>query len=225
MRLSAENSDSSWLSRNKVLNLLRIIGFILTIIVGYLFLKGNHYSKVVGYFVYMSASCSILPLPTPPYVIGMGKIFNPWLIAFLGALGNSFAAFFEYYLMTWLFSRSELQQKIEANKYFQRLVNIFNRAAFPCIVFTGFSPLPLDPFRFTAILTRYSIPKYLLAMFVGKYLRYYLLALLGDSFQIHNRYLFIMLLSLVLIPIIIAFIISRIRVWKFYIISSLKRQS
>ncbi len=223
MRLSAENSYSNRLSRKKVLILLRIIGFILMIIVGYLFLKGSHYSKLVGYFVYMSAACSILPLPTPPYVIGMGKIFNPWLIAFLGALGNSIAAFFEYYFITWLFSRSELQQKIEANKYFQRLAHIFNRAAFPCIVFTGFSPLPLDPFRFTAILTRYFIPKYLLAMFIGKYLRYYLLALLGDSCQIHNRYLFIMLLSLVLIPIIIAFIFKRIRVWKINFISSLKR--
>ena len=211
MRISAEDSNSSKLSKEQALTTLRIISFLLIIAVGYLILKGSHYSKLAGFFVYMSAACSVLPLPTPPYVIGMGKIFNPYLIALLGAFGNSIAAFLEYHFISWLFSRNELQQKIEANKFFQRLTIFFNRAAFPCIVFTGFSPLPVDPFRFTAILTRYFMPKYLLAMFIGKYLRYYLLALLGDSFQIHNRYLVIMLLLLVVFPIVTAFILKRFR--------------
>lgn len=213
MRLSTDNNFTAGLNEDRKfkLKLLRIAGFFLMIIVGYLFFKGNHHSKLAGYFVYMCVGCSIIPLPTPPYVIGMGKIFNPWLIAFLGALGNSIAAFFEYHFITWLFSRTELQQKIEANKYFQRLVNLFNRAAFACILFTGFSPVPLDPFRFTAILTRYFLPKYLLALFIGKFFRYYLLALLGDSFQIHNRYLIIMLIALVVVPVIIAFSVKRLR--------------
>jgi len=125
MRLSAKNNFTSDLAENRKfkLKLLRIIGFFLMIIVGYLFLKGNHYSKLAGYFVYMSAACSILPLPSPPYVIGIGKIFNPWLIAFLGAFGNIIAAFFEYYFIGWLFSQTELQQKVEANKFFQRFAN------------------------------------------------------------------------------------------------------
>jgi len=213
MRLSAKNNFTSDLAENRKfkLKLLRIIGFFLMIIVGYLFLKGNHYSKLAGYFVYMSAACSILPLPSPPYVIGIGKIFNPWLIAFLGAFGNIIAAFFEYYFIGWLFSQTELQQKVEANKFFQRFADLFNRAGFSCLLFTGFAPIPLDPFHFTAILTRYSIPKYLLAIFIGRYPRYYLLALVGDSFQIDNRYLIIMLVALVLVPVVVAFILKRFR--------------
>jgi membrane protein YqaA with SNARE-associated domain len=198
-------------NKKQKLVIIRTVGFMIMIIVGYLFLKGSRHSKLAGYFVYMSVACSIIPLPSPPYVIGMGKIFNPLLIAFLGAFGNIIAAFFEYYFITWLFSRNELQQKVEANKYFQRLANLFNRAGFSCILFTGFSPVPFDPFHFTAILTRYSILKYLLAIFIGRYPRYYLLALLGDSFQIHNQYLIFMLIALVLVPIIIAFILKRYR--------------
>ena len=76
MRLSTENSITTDLAENREfkLKLLRISGFFLMIIVGYLFLKGNLYSKLASYFVYMSVACSIIPLPSPPYVIGMGKI-------------------------------------------------------------------------------------------------------------------------------------------------------
>jgi len=180
------------------------------LIVGYLYLKGSRYSKLAGYFVYMSLACSIIPLPTPPYVIGMGKIFDSWIIALLGASGNCVAAFFEYYFITWLFSKTELQQKIETNKYFQQFINFFNRAAFSCIVFTGFAPVPFDPFRFAAILARYFLPKYLLAMFIGKYARYYLLALLGESFQIPNSYLIILLIILIFVSFVAALFVKRI---------------
>jgi len=212
-RWSAKNKFTTYLMKNKKLNLaiVRIVSFIVMITVGYLYLKGSHYSKLAGYLLYMSIACSIIPLPSPPYVIGMGKIFDPAIIALVGAFGNSVAAFFEYNFITWLFSKTELQQKIETNKYFQRFSNFFKRAAFSCILFTGFAPVPFDPFRFAAILTRYFLPKYLLAMFIGKYLRYYLLAWLGDSFQISNQYLFIMLIILLLVPIISTFILKRLR--------------
>ena len=211
MKSSVENKLPTSLMKNKKFKLIivRIIGLITMLIVGYLYLKGSRYSKLAGYFVYMSLACSIIPLPTPPYVIGMGKIFDSWIIALLGASGNCVAAFFEYYFITWLFTRTELQQKIETNKYFQRLAYIFNRAAFACILFTSFSPIPFDPFHFAAILTRYFLPKFLLAIFIGKYLRYYLLALLGDSYQIPNQYLIIMLIALVVVPVIAAFILKR----------------
>jgi membrane protein YqaA with SNARE-associated domain len=188
---------------------VRIIGLITMVTVGYLYLKGSHYSKLAGYFIYMSMACSIIPLPTPPYVIGMGKIFDPWVIALLGAIGNCIAGFFEYYFLTWLFSKTELRQKIETSKLFQRFTYIFNRAAFLSILLTSFSPVPLDPFYLAAILIRYSLSKYLLAIFIGKYLRYYSLALLGDSFQIPDQYLIIMLITLVTVPVIVAFILKR----------------
>ena len=188
------------------LMLLRAFGLILTIAVGYLFLTGTRYSKLVGYLVYMSVACTLIPLPTPPYVIGMGKIFHPAIVAFIGAFGNCFAAFVEYHFITWLFSKIELQQKVETNRFFQRFARFFKRAAFLCIIFTGFAPIPFEPFRFAAILTRYNILCYLLATFMGRFPRYYLLALCGNSFQISNKLLIIMMAVLLVIPIISSFI-------------------
>lgn len=98
----------------------RIFSLILMITVGYLFLTGSRYSKLVGYFVYMSIACLIIPLPSPPYVIGMGKIFHPGIVAIVGSIGSCIAVFFEYHVVTWIFSKSELQQKVEDSSFFQK---------------------------------------------------------------------------------------------------------
>jgi uncharacterized membrane protein YdjX (TVP38/TMEM64 family) len=141
----------------------------------------------------------------------MGKIFHPLFVALVGSIGSCIAAFLEYHFITWLFSKTELHHKIEANKYFQKIKNFFNKAAFSCITFTAFLPIPFDPVRFAAILTHYMLPRYLLAIFIGKYPRYYLLAFLGESFQISNRILILMLIVMVLVTIITTFIVKKNR--------------
>lgn len=193
---------------NKQSNLIlsRIFGLILSIAIGFLFLTGSRYSQLGGFFVYMSVACTLIPLPTPPYVIGIGKIFHPGIVAFVGAFGNCIAAFIEYRFIIWLFSKIELQQKVEANWIFQRFAYCFNHAAFTSLVFTGFSPIPFEPFRFAAILARYSIPRYLLAVLVGRFPRYYLIAMIGDTYQVPNQYLIIIFIVLFVAPVISSFI-------------------
>lgn len=194
---------------------IRIIGIIVMIVVSYLYLNGSQLGKLAGYLLYMSMACTIVPLPTPPYVIGMGKMFDPWLVALLGALGNTIASLGEYYLLAWLFSKTELQEKIESSRLFQRLATVFSRSAFVILMFTSLWPLPLDPFYLTAILIRYPLYKYLAAISIGKWVRYYLLAQVGESFQIPNRYLITLLILLISIPIITGLFIKLIRALRY----------
>ena len=178
------------------------IGILLSFSLGYLFLKGSHYSQLIGFFGYMSVACTLIPLPTPPYVIALGKVFHPGIVALTGAVGNCIAAFVEYRFLLWLFSKTELQQRVETNRIFQRFSDYFHRMAFVCLVFTGFTPIPFEPFRFAAILTRYNLSLYLLAVLLGRFSRYYLIALIGDRFQIPTHYLIILLIGLLAIPIL-----------------------
>ena len=182
--------------------ILTAIGISLSLALGYLFLKGSRYSQLIGFFGYMSVACTLIPLPTPPYVIALGKVFHPGIVAITGAIGNAIAAFVEYRLLLWLFSRTELQQRVETNRIFQRFSHYFRRMAFVCLVFTGFTPIPFEPFRFAAILARYNLPRYLLAVLLGRFPRYYLIALIGDQFQIPTRYLVILLTVSLAIPIV-----------------------
>ena len=182
--------------------ILTAIGISLSLTLGYLFLEGSRYTQLIGFFGYMSVACTLIPLPTPPYVIALGKVFHPGIVALAGAIGNCIAAFVEYNLLLWIFSKTELQQRVETNRIFQRFSYYFRRMAFVCLVFTGFTPIPFEPFRFAAILARYNLPLYLLAVLLGRFPRYYLIALIGEKFQIPTRYLIILLIVLIVIPVI-----------------------
>ena len=182
--------------------ILTAIGISLSLALGYLFLAGSRYSQLLGFFGYMSVACTLIPLPTPPYVIALGKVFDPAIVALAGAIGNCIAAFVEYQLLLWICSKTELQQRVETNRIFQRFSYYFRRMAFVCLVFTGFTPIPFEPFRFAAILTRYNLSLYLLAVLLGRFPRYYLIALIGHQFQIPTRYLIILLIVSLVIPII-----------------------
>ncbi len=168
---------------------------------GYLFLNGSRYSQLIGFFGYMSVACTLLPLPTPPYVIALGKAFDPSIVALIGAIGNCIAACVEYYLLIWFFSKTKLQQSVENNRIFQKFSDYFRRAAFMCLIFTGFTPIPFEPFRFAAILAGYNLWLYLLAVLLGRFPRYYLIAVIGDQFQIPTHYLIILLIILFIVLI------------------------
>ena len=178
------------------------LGIVFSIGLGYLFFTGGRYSQLMGYFAYMSVACTLIPLPTPPYVIALGEVFHPGIVALVGAIGNCLAALAEYYSITWFFSRTAIQERIEANRTFQRFAHYFRRSAFVCLVFTGLTPIPFEAFRLAGILIRYNVPKYLLAVFLGRFPRYYSIALIGHLFLIPNRYLVVMFIVLIMILLI-----------------------
>ena len=76
---------------------------------GYLILRGSRYSQLMDYFAYMSVACALIPLPTPPYVIALGKVFQPGIVAFVGVVANCLAALAEYHIIAWLFSKTAAQ--------------------------------------------------------------------------------------------------------------------
>ena len=156
---------------------------------GYLFLTGTRLSQLIGYFVYMSFACTLIPLPTPTYVIALGQVFQPWIVAGVGAIANCLAALAEYYVIIRLFLKTTLQQQGETSHIFQRFAYYFQRAAFACLIFIGLTPIPFEPFRLAAILIRYNLPKYLLAIFIGRFIRYYLVAQIRHFYSMQRSVL------------------------------------
>ncbi len=140
--------------------------------------------RLSTYFFYMSLACTLVPLPTPPVVIGMGEFYAPWLVALVGAIGNCLAAFVEYYLIKWLMSDTKLERRVKSSKTFQRFAAFFQKSAFLCLVFTGFTPIPFEPFRLAAILISYAMPLYLVAIFIGRFSHYFVMAKIGDIFHV-----------------------------------------
>jgi membrane protein YqaA with SNARE-associated domain len=162
---------------------------------------GGPAGQLAGYFLYSIVACTCIPLPTTPYVIAMGNLYHPVIVAFIGTVGNCIAAWIEYYVIFWVFSKIELTQKLQQNPIFQRYTKLFHRATFAWLVFAGFSAIPFEPFRIAAILIRYSIPKYLLSVFIGRMPRYYLVAMIGARYHLPAPLLILITVVLMVIPV------------------------
>lgn len=170
--------------------------------IGIPFSYGSRYGQLIGFFGYMSVACTVIPLPTPPFVTALRQVIAPSIVALTGAVGNCISVFMEYHLLLWIFSKTKLEQRVESSRVFRLFSSYLYRAAFPCLVFTGFTPIPFEPFRFAAILIRYDMRLYLLSVLIRRFPRYYLIAYIGEQFQIPMLYLIILLIILLLTPII-----------------------
>ncbi len=63
-------------------------------------------------------------------------------------------------------------------------MNRFARAPFIWLLIAGFTPLPFAIFKFLAFSMNYPLGKYLTALGLSRFPRYYLLAWLGHHFAI-----------------------------------------
>jgi ribonucleoside-triphosphate reductase len=181
-------------------------------VVTYLLITGTKYHRLLSFFIYMSFACTIIPLPTPPFVIGLAKVFSPAIVALTGTIGNCLAGLFDYSMLTIIFSKTELRARIKKNRIFNRFIHYFRTITFVCLIFTALTPIPFEPFRIAAILIRYSLAKYLLAIFIGRLPRYYIMAFIGKRYKEYFSLgvLLLLLAVLLLIPLIIK-IVNRVK--------------
>lgn len=150
------------------------------------------------YFSYMTIACTFIPLPTPQVAMDYGQRFNPILIAVLGGIGFCISASIDYSLVTLLF-RSERIAKIKGTRTYLRVKRFFNKYPFITLTVAAFTPIPLEPIKLTACASQYNIVKYLLACFVGRTPRYYILAELQREFlNIPRIYLYLSIVVIVM---------------------------
>jgi hypothetical protein len=65
-------------------------------------------------------------------------------------------------------------------------------------------PLPVEPSRFLAIFNRYSMTRYVIAISLGRFVRYFLLATQGEAFRISNGVLITLTVVLIQTPMLIS---------------------
>ncbi len=126
------------------------------------------------------ASATIF-LPAPGFLaIGWGgSIYNPILVAFLSALGSSLGEIIGF---TFGYSSKKITKK--KHKVFDWINKIFHHKYSPAlIVFFAFIPNPFfDAIGIVAGASLYSLRKFLLLIFIGRFLRDLLIAYLGNRF-------------------------------------------
>jgi len=174
-----------------------------------IFSPGGDFGPYLHYLDYMSLANTLVPLPTNPLIIYMGREFQPSAVALLGAIGTSIANMTEYLFLDLLLAQDRLR-RVKETAIYRRTKRAFEVAPFILMVAVNLVPLPIDPVRWMAISVTYPRWRYVLATFLGRLPRYYLLAELGDRYQLSNRVILIILAATV-VPVLVRKILSRAR--------------
>jgi membrane protein YqaA with SNARE-associated domain len=159
------------------------------------------YRQYFHYFVYMSLSNSFIPLPTNPLIIYMGREFLPIAVAILGAVGTSVANTTEYLVLGVLLENKRVK-KVKETATYLALKRYFETSPFLLMIVVNFFPIPIDPIRWMAISVDYPRWRYVLSTFLGRFPRYFLLAWLGDRYNLSNRTILIILAATILVVLV-----------------------
>ena len=165
--------------------------------------------QLIIFFFFTIPANSFTFVPYEPALLYYSKLYLPLWLALLGGMGTSLAGFLDYQAVTYLF-RYRKMAAIRKNKYYVLVANCFRKVPFACLVITGFTPVPFHPVKFMAIATAYPLQKYLLALFVGRTPRYYLVALAGKGLQISNWVILLIFLIFILWEIMTCKIVPRL---------------
>lgn len=150
-------------------------------------------------FIYsIPSNMAISVFPHEPVVVYLGESNDPWIVASIAMMGTEIAGLLDYYVFVPILSH-RFADNIKNTKDYQKSADWFMKQPFWTLVIAGFTPVPFFVFKFIAFSAKYSILKYLSALLVGRYPRYYLLALTGAIFQIPRNVILAIFIGMVLI--------------------------
>ncbi len=160
-----------------------LAAYVMTLVILFFSFPLQQSLELLFLLVYMTFACTFFPLPTPPTIMVYGESFNPILVAIVGGIGTCIASLIDYTVITFIFEYKKFA-KLKQTKTYKYCAWFYNKVAFISLVIAGFTPIPFEPFRFLAAATKYNRVKYVLAIFIGRAPRYYLLAKFQHLFPI-----------------------------------------
>lgn len=151
--------------------------FLALLVVGFV----PEYRNLALLFLFTIASNNVIPMPYEPVMVVMGALYAPILAATIAAYGNVIACFIDYKAMRYAFQHKSLQ-KVKHSDMYQGAVHYFLKAPFLCVLVAAFAPfIPFYIFRVLSPTSNYPLRKYMTAVFLGRWPRYYLFAFLGSA--------------------------------------------
>ena len=160
------------------------------------------YRLLIAFFLYTATlNSGLIPFPTMTFTVFLGKSHSPFLVAAVGMAGSALSSIVAYYLIAKL-SEKDCIRRIENIRLIKSWKGLVRKSPFLSLVLFNAIPFPADPSRFFAILNGYSMGKYVMAISLGRYARYFLLAALGEIFRVPNSVLIVLTVALIVFPLL-----------------------
>lgn len=137
----------------------------------------------LGVFVLLTLACHgplspFLPAAFEPILLLYGKLYQPLLVALIGALVSVAAEYPDYYLYRVLL-HSQTADRLMRGAAPRAVAAVFGRQPFLAIWLCACSPLPDWAARVLAAHSNYPVRRYLLAFLAGRIPKFWLLAAVG----------------------------------------------
>ncbi len=157
----------------------------------------NSKSLIVLFFYSFPSEFIIGLLPHEPLLLYYGEYYVPVTVAVVAVIGTVLAEAMNYSVFSVVLDINYFYGVVR-NKSVSRIIGLFNRAPFLALLIAGFTPVPFFPFRLMVVMSHYPRYKYLTAVFLSRAPRFYLLALVGYTFDIPDYVLWILFLILMI---------------------------
>ncbi|MHC4717306.1 MAG: VTT domain-containing protein [Planctomycetota bacterium] len=165
--------------------------------------------KLLIYVIYLSIACTILPLNTGWLVAALAMrnvavardIWTTTLvIATVGAVASMIANIHDYHVFTWIL-RNKSAARIRHTRVYRRAERWFSRRPFALVALFNIMPIPVDVVRLLAVSYRYSLRSFALANFLGRWVRYAVIAAI--TFAMGDRG-WVVVVALLIVAVVLA---------------------
>jgi uncharacterized membrane protein YdjX (TVP38/TMEM64 family) len=141
-------------------------------------------SDLAAYFTLMTVACgptsAFLPAASEPVLIAFGQLYPALMLAGIGIVAIVLVEFLNYALFDAVLNSRKLAKVRDANAT-RLIVHWFELQPFLTVAVAAFSPIPFWIARSCAVLSRYSILRYMCATALGRFWRIFLIAALGSA--------------------------------------------
>lgn len=145
--------------------------------------KGAHNGYLYLFFYSIPANTAISVFPHEPILIYYGTFANWWIAALAATGGTIVAGLLDHQVFVPVLNLKGLTS-YKRSPFYRKTTAMFMRYPFATIVVTGFTPIPFWPFKLLAFSIHYPLQRYLAALALSRFPRYYLLAWLGAAIGI-----------------------------------------
>ena len=159
--------------------------------------------KLVGYFWYSIPANTFVYLPHEPAVLYAGAIYDPWIVAVVGGISTLVASIVDYLVVKRVFQLKRVAP-IKQTRIYRAAVRGFYWRPWLTIAAVAISPFPYAPIRILAPSSNYPLWRYVSANLTGRVPRYYLLAMGAAWVPVPYKYLVLMVVGLLIIPVVVA---------------------
>ena len=151
-------------------------------------------TRLTLYFAFMLAALTVAPMAQAPATLVAAKVAEPWAVAGMAASAAAVASVFDWHVMRRAFQLRRLSA-LRKKRFFVTAERWAKVSPFSFAFIFAALPLPFLFARILVPLSGYPLPRYALAVSVGRFARIYVVALFGKAFEIPDRILIGMLVG------------------------------